>query len=99
MSDFAGYVTTVIDPNKADRVVLVCDFLKKNNPEWEKNPYFPYNPLSAVGRTLDAMYVGDYIRFFCGKLRINVVNSASGKVEEYDVDRLDHELEMERLAG
>lgn len=102
MKPFDGYVTTVIDNRRADRVVLTCDFLKKHNPGYEMDPYFPYNPLSAVGQTMHELVNHSsqlWKGFLEGLVIVNVINSATGAVEVYDIDRVNHELDMERIAG
>lgn len=102
MKPFDGYVTTVIDPRKADRVVLTCDFLKKHNPGYEMDPYFPYNPLTAVRQTMDKLVEADgklWTDFLEGHLIVNVIDTATGRVDTYNIDTVNYELELERIAG
>lgn len=99
MIKFAGYVTTVIAPKEANRLVGAFDFLLKNYAENDIDNIPPLNPLAAVGATLASMSIEDVYRFYEGTLIINVVDSARGRVEVYDDKRMDFEVDLERLAG
>lgn len=93
MTNFAGYVTTVIAPKDANRLIGAFDFLLKNYGDTDDLP--PLNPMHAVGSTLSKMTIEDVYRFYDGELIINVIDSARGKVEVYDVERMDFEAALE----
>jgi hypothetical protein len=99
MTKFAGYVTTVIAPKDAKRLVGAFDFLLKNYAENNIDDIPPLNPLAAVGATLARMSIEDVYRFYDGELVINVVNGSRRTVEVYDSVRMDFEVNLERLAG
>lgn len=100
MRKFAGYVTTIIAPKEANRLLATFDFLLKNYTyPYVEGQHPPINPYSAVINTLIRMNSEQRILFHSGQAIINVVDSARGRVEVYDQERYEFEAELEFLAG
>jgi hypothetical protein len=92
---FSGFVTTVTR-KKGNGLIVTFDFLLKHV---EDPVLAPGSFLEAVGATLDRMNVVETVCFLDGTYLINVTDATKGIVEVYDVDRVNHELDMEILAG
>jgi hypothetical protein len=88
-----------MDTSSTDRLLASYDFLLKNYNDNDFDNIPPFCPLAAVGATIRLMDMGMITRFYKGELIINVIDSARGTVDVYDHNRLDFELDLERMAG
>ena len=74
-------------------------YMAKQNDRLSPAGVEPMCPLAAVGRTLLHMNPSQTMAFERGDLVIDVIDVARQTVETYDTEKVDFELELERIAG